>query len=86
LAEADFSKAAEYSAESDTSRSTKAFIYYRLGNLLARKEERQTAAEAFSQATVFEPEQGWYYRVLGDALAVLGDEQGAATAYQKADR
>jgi Flp pilus assembly protein TadD len=86
LAEADFSKAAEYSAESDTSRSTKAFIYYRLGNLLARKGKWQTAAEAFSQATVFEPEQGWYYRALGDALAVLGDEQGAATAYQKADR
>jgi putative inorganic carbon (HCO3(-)) transporter len=84
LAEADFWKAAGFTAGSEVSDSTKAYIYYRLGLVLAEKKDWQAAVIAFSQATKYEPDETWYFQELGDALAALGDQAGASDAYQKA--
>jgi hypothetical protein len=86
MAEADFRKAAEYSAGNELTNSSKAYIHYRLGILLTEKEDWQAAAEAFTQATIFVPDEPWYYQDLGDALTELGDWAGAAAAYEKVNK
>lgn len=85
LAEADYHRAVEFSAVSVVDNSTKAYIYFRLGNLLARKGDWQKAADAFAQTIIYQPDEAWYHRLLGDALTALGDERGAAAAYQRAN-
>lgn len=86
LAEADYQKAAEYTAVSDLDNTTKAFIFYRLGNVLTENEAWPDAAEAFEKAVTFDPESAYYYRRLGDVLVNLGDADGARAAYQKAEQ
>jgi Flp pilus assembly protein TadD len=54
--------------------------------LLTEKEDWQAAAEAFTQATIFVPDEPWYYQDLGDALTELGDWAGAAAAYEKVNK
>jgi tetratricopeptide (TPR) repeat protein len=85
MAEADFHKAVELAAVSDLSDSSTAYMYFRLGGVLRRQAEWRPAAEAFFQATRFDPEKPWYFKALGDALTALGDQQGAAAAYEKVD-
>ncbi len=86
LAEADFRRAADYSAADDLSSSTRAYFFYRWGNILAEKGNWSGAAAAFAQAAALGPEPAYYYRHLGDALSELGDKAAAAAAYQKADQ
>jgi Flp pilus assembly protein TadD len=86
MAEADFRKAAEFTDSSMLSTETKAYIFYRLGCVLASKHNWPDAAGAFAQAASLEPETSIYYQRLGDALFELGDPAAAETAYERAEQ
>lgn len=85
IAEADFRRASEFAEVSEVSLSTTAVIQYRIGLLLARKEDWPGAADAFARAAALQPQISTYYEELGDALTALGDQTGASNAYQKAE-
>ncbi|MFZ0543919.1 MAG: O-antigen ligase family protein, partial [Candidatus Promineifilaceae bacterium] len=84
LAEADYRKAIEYSAVGDLNDSTRAYIYFRLGEVLAKSENWAESADAFGQATILQPDSSYYYRKLGDTLSKLGDPEAAEAAYERA--
>jgi tetratricopeptide (TPR) repeat protein len=77
LAEADYRKAIEYSAVNELDNETKAYIFYRLGQVLAENKNWPDAAGAFAQAASLEPDSAYYYQRLGDVLAKLGDPAAA---------
>jgi O-antigen ligase/Flp pilus assembly protein TadD len=85
LAEADYRKAIEYSAVNELDNETKAYIFYRLGQVLAENKNWPDAAGAFAQAASLEPDSAYYYQRLGDVLAKLGDPAAAEEAYQRAE-
>jgi tetratricopeptide (TPR) repeat protein len=63
---------------------SQAWIYFDWGHLLAQQEEWAAAVEAYEQAIDLRPNLGYYYQALGDVLSRLGDDAGAAAAYDRA--
>jgi Flp pilus assembly protein TadD len=54
-----------------------AILSFQLGDL-------PTAVATLERAIALDPAAPWYYQTLGDMLMALGDENGAAVAYEKA--
>ena len=61
-------------------------IFYELGHLYLRKEDRFSAVNAFKRAIEIDPANAFYHNSLAYALVQLQDYEGAITEYQKAIR
>jgi tetratricopeptide (TPR) repeat protein len=57
-----------------------------LGEILERQGAKEEAVEAYRRATWLDPEVGYYFLRLGDALLRLGDAVGAGEAYARAEQ
>lgn len=79
---ADYENAARYSGSLEG--SWRAVIYYNLGRLQAEHQQWVEAAQSLRTATELDTRPGLYFLRLGDVLRVLGDEAGAAAAYERA--
>jgi tetratricopeptide (TPR) repeat protein len=61
-------------------------LFYEIGHLYLRKEDKFSAVNAFKRAIEIEPHNGFYHNSLAYALVQLQDYDGAISEYQKAIR
>lgn len=61
-------------------------LFYELGHLYLRKEDKFSAVNSFKRAIEIEPDNGFYHNSLAYALVQLQDYDGAISEYQKAIR
>jgi tetratricopeptide (TPR) repeat protein len=61
-------------------------LWLELGHILSRKQDFESAAEAFLTATNLQPEEFWPWLNLGHAQRALGDYDGAIEATENALR
>jgi len=61
-------------------------LFYELGHLYLRKEDKFSAVNSFKRAIEIEPHNAFYHNSLAYALVQLQDYDGAISEYQKAIR
>lgn len=61
-------------------------LYYELGHLYLRKEDKFSAVNSFKRAIDIDPNNAFYHNSLAYALVQLQDYDGAISEYQKAIR
>lgn len=61
-------------------------LFYELGHLYLRKEDKFSAVSAFKRAIELEPQNAFYHNSLAYALVQLQDYDGAISEYQRAIR
>lgn len=86
LALADYEVAAQLAPQNKLSNAWRASILFNIARLQAEKAQWSLAARFLREAISLDDTQPIFHELLGDMLHHLGDEEGAAAAYERASK
>lgn len=86
LALADYEVAAQLAPRNELSHAWRANILFNIARLQAEAAQWSLAARSLREAISFDDTQPIFHELLGDMLQHLGDEAGAAAAYERASK